>query len=48
VATDAGVAGWGADFWGDVLWEDSSGSPVATNARSVLKFVNLFKGLFSL
>ncbi len=48
VATDQGQTGWGADLWGDILWGDSSGSPVSINSRSVLRFVDLFKDLFSL
>ena len=48
IATDLGRTGWGADRWGDLLWGDSSTNPVAVNTRSVLRYVDINRDLFSL
>jgi hypothetical protein len=48
VASQQGDTGWGADLWGDILWGDSSGTPVSTNNRSVMRYSDIKKDLFSL
>lgn len=48
VASELGETGWGADLWGNVLWGDSSGSLIATNNRTVLRFVDVNQDLFNM
>lgn len=47
VTTPSGAAGWDTDFWGKVLFDTSAGTPVSILVRSVLRFFDIKKDLFS-
>ena len=47
VASGSGQTGWDMDFWDGQFWDASSGNIISINNRSVLKYLDINKDLFS-